>query len=160
MAMKDDEVMLLALRKEREQLHQKIMQLDRIIKKVKTGEYLVKPSLSIADIKQATTNEPVTFPKNADIKIQVLKVFDLIREASKFKDIQTEYNKLNGNSYPLRDTLRGLHKLGLLMMIKERAANRAILWVKKEWVENGQLMDEYKPEGFDLLHRSENLLYQ
>jgi hypothetical protein len=35
----DNEVMLTALRKEREELHQRIMQLDRIIKRIKTGEY-------------------------------------------------------------------------------------------------------------------------
>jgi len=46
------------------------------------------------------------------------------------------------------------------MMIKEKSANRGILWVKKEWVENGQLLDEYKPEGFDLLYKGENLRYE
>jgi len=108
--MKDDEVMLIALRKEREQFHQKILQLDRIIKKVKTGEYFIKPQLTIQDVK-VKTDEPVTFPKNVDIKVQVLKIFDMIRKAAKLKDLQTEYNRLNGHIHPLRDTIRGLHKI-------------------------------------------------
>jgi hypothetical protein len=34
------------------------------------------------------------------------------------------------------------------------------LWVKREWVVNGQLLDERKPEGFDMLFNGVEFMFE
>jgi hypothetical protein len=169
MAIKDDEILISALRREREEVHQRLMQLDRIIGRVKSGEYAqnreIQDELGIASTKSV---EPVkapqisdsSFPKTVDIKVQVLRVFDIDRKALKLKEIQAEYSRLSGSRYNIREIVRSLHKGGLLRLMKEKDAMRGIYWVKTEWVENDQLLEEFKPEGFDILYRPENLEYE
>lgn len=155
----DSEVMLMALSKERDLLHEQLMQVDRIIKKIKTGEYLSSDNVTQIQLLPAKQIEPKPFPMHANLKLQVLRVFGMINRAAKLKEIQKEYQKLTGFNYELRDTVRSLHQSQLLYAIREKGAQRSILWVKKEWVENGVLLDAYKPDGFDLLYRPENLEY-
>ena len=159
MAANDTDVLLNALRKEREQVHQKLMQIDRIIKQVKEGKHLANTA-PLETSKEGKQPVRIEFPQKADLKVQILRVFDLIKRASKFNDIQAEYNRLNGNPYPLRDTVRSLQQSKLLVLIKEKNATRGFLWAKSEWIDNGQLLDEYKPEGFDLLYKPDNLIYE
>jgi hypothetical protein len=170
MAIRDEEILLTALRRERDEVHEKLMQLDRIIKRIKTGEYFPKKAIqdelgeiSIPQISliNHTPNSPDnSFPKNADVKVQVLKVFDVIGKAVKLKDLQTEYNKLSGTHFIIREIVRSLHKSRLLRLVKEKDALRGIFWVKAEWVENGQLLEDYKPEGFDMLYKAANLEFE
>lgn len=159
MAANDSDVIISALRKEREQAHQRVLQLDRIIKQVKENKYSGNaiPNDVSKDSKQPVRIE---FPQKADLKVQILRVFDMIKKATKLNDVQSEYNRLNGNPYPLRDTIRSLQQSKLLVLIKEKTATRGFLWAKSDWVENGQLLDEYKPEGFDMLYKAENLIYE
>jgi hypothetical protein len=160
--MKDEELMLAALGKERQQLHDKIMHIDRLIKKIRNGEYTTDANVISIDtpaIAAIPVSSPI-FPKNAELKIQILRVFDFIGKASKLQDIQTEYDKLNEGHYPLRDTIRSLQGSKLLVMIKLKNAARGFLWVKRDWIENGQLLPEYKPEGFDMLYKAENLIFE
>lgn len=154
--MKDDEMMLYALSKEREQLHQRLMQVDRIMKKIRGGEYM-NQAITTLEVIPTTESKQLEFPKQANIKVQALKIFDIVRCAAKLKDIQDEYYKLTGSNYNLRETLRTLHSSKRLLMVKEKDANRSIFWVKPEWVDNGVLLDEYKPEGFDILYKADNL---
>lgn len=160
--MRDEELMLQALGKEREQLHNRIMHIDRIIKKIRSGEYAAPTeviSIDATALPNSTESTPI-FPKNAELKVQILRVFDFIGKASKLQDIQAEYDKLNDGHYPLRDTIRSLQSSKLLVMIKLKNAARGFLWVKRDWIENGQLLPEYKPEGFDLLYKPENLIFE
>jgi hypothetical protein len=159
MAMNDTDVMLSALKKEREQAHQRVMQLDRIIKQVKDGKYLTN-STTPDNNKDSKQPVRIEFPQKADLKVQILRVFDIIRKATRLNDVQAEYNRLNGNPYPLRDTIRSLQSSKLLVLIKEKTATRGFLWAKADWIENGQLLDEYKPEGFDMIYKPENLIYE
>ena len=161
MANNDTEVILTALKKEREIAHQRVMQLDRIIKHVKEGKYSGN-NIESSD-RQAEIRQPVVFNqsfKTADIKIQILKVFDSIGKAVKLQVLQDEYNRLAESKYPIRDNIRSLQNSRKIVMIKEKGANRGFLWAKSEWIENGQLLDEYKPDGFDLLYKSEDLILE
>lgn len=157
MAANDTDIIIIALKKERDVLHQKIMQLDRIMKQVKEGKYLTPPT-----IEQSKDVKPVRveFPQKADLKVQILMVFDILKKAVKLNDVQDEYDKLNGHHYPVRDTMRSLQNSKLIVMIKEKGASRGFLWAKSEWIENGHLADQYKPEGFDLLYKPDNLIYE
>ncbi|MEP7374781.1 MAG: hypothetical protein ABI675_15400 [Chitinophagaceae bacterium] len=163
----DKQIILSALQRERDELHEKIMQVDRIIKKVKGLDYSsdidsndVNP-LALSPVINQQPIAPIDkFNVQADIKVQVLTVFEILGHAAKMKDIQYEYHKLSGNAFNIREVVRGLNRQRILLMIREKDSIRGVLWVKKEWVRNGVLLDEYKPEGFDMFYQASNLIYE
>lgn len=162
----DKEIILNALQRERDELHDKIMQVDRIIKRVKGIDYsndIVNNNVMQLDVMPVTNQlaDPINkFNKTSDIKVQVLTVFEIVGKASKLKDLQFEYHKLSGNVFNIREIVRGLNRQRIILMIRERNTHRGVLWVKTEWVRNGVLLDEYKPEGFDLFYQAANLIYE
>jgi hypothetical protein len=161
--MNDADVMLFALNKEREQLHEQLMQVDRIIKKIKNGEYMGYTNAMILEIqpKQPVISQRIAFPKNTDTKVLVLKAFDNLGQLASLKQVQTEYDVLSGgNTQSIREPMRTLNRTGLILLMKEKKADRAAFWAKREWVENGKLIDQYKPEGFDLLYPEQNIEFK
>ena len=162
----DREVILKSLTREREELHEQLMQMDRIIKRVKGSNYSNGEAAPIltAPVKQlAADNTPITLsatPQPVDIRIAILRVFDLLGKASKLKEIQEEYNKVSGHPYNIRENVRSLYKALLLKEMKDRTVPRSVYWVKADWIEHGQLGDNYKPTGFDLFHKSENIYFE
>ena len=76
--MNDDEVMLIALSKERQLLHDQLMQVDRIIKKIKTGEYMGYSNAVTLQIeaKEPVISQRIAFPKTTDTKVIVLQSLD------------------------------------------------------------------------------------
>jgi hypothetical protein len=123
---KDTEVMLNALRKERDELHNRLLQLDRIIKRVRLGQYKndEETGISVTTETNPQINKasiPLSeFPKNADIKVQILRVFDVHRKAAKLKELQSIYNKLSDSHYNIREPLRSLHRSRVVRMIREK----------------------------------------
>jgi hypothetical protein len=160
----DKEIILSALQRDRDELHEKIMQLDRIIKKVRGLDYSTNEqgndSVKQLAVQPAQLSPIDKFNVQADIKVQVLTVFEILGHAAKLKDLQYEYHKLSGNAFNIREVVRGLNRQRILLMIREKDSIRGVLWVKKEWVRNGVLMDEYKPEGFDMFYQASNLIYE
>jgi hypothetical protein len=162
----DKEIIITALQRERDELHEKIMQVDRIIKRIKSIDYsndVNNDSVKQLEVK-ATNNKAIApankFPKTSDIKVQILTVFEILGKAAKLREIQAEYHKLSGNAFNVREVVRGLHRQRILLMIREKDAHRSVFWVKKEWINNGVLLDEFKPEGFDLFYQASNLIYE
>lgn len=155
----DSEVMLIALNKERDELHGKLMHVDRIIKKIKNGEYFGSGEIIRLEAIEKTIPQRIAFPKNTDTKVIILKAFDNLGQVASLKQIQDEYTKISGNSHNIRDTVRSLNNSKLIVMMKEKSADRGIFWLKSEWIENGQVLDQYKPEGFDLLYKPDNLIF-
>ncbi len=165
--MNDKEVILAALQRERDELHDKIMQVDRIIKKVKNVDYSndnsndnAKQIEAIAIKQPAAPAKVISLSTSTDVKVQVLRVFELLGKASKLSQIQDEFTRLTGSNYRVRDVVRGLKQSKILLMLKLIDSHRGILWVKKDWVRNGVLLDEYKPEGFDLFYQPANVIYE
>ncbi len=163
--MNDKEVILTALQRERDELHDKIMQVDRIIKKVKNVDYSSdiindSPKQLEATIASNQPVKPISLSTSTDIKVQILRVFEILGRASKLSEIQVEFTKLTGSNYRVRDVVRGLKQSKILLMLKLIDSHRGILWVKKDWVRNGVLLDEYKPEGFDLFYQPSNVIYE
>jgi hypothetical protein len=160
----DKDVILNALQRERDELHEKIMQIDRIIGRVRkldnTNDGLDGPVKQLA-ISKPQQNTPVKFLANTkDIKVLVIKVFDIVGKASSLKDLQHEYYKLTNSPYPIRETIRGLNRSKVLLMVRIKYSYRGVLWARANWVENGRLLDEYKPEGFDDLYKEDELIYE
>jgi hypothetical protein len=161
--MNDDEVMLTALSKEREQLHEQLMQVDRIIKKIKNGEYLGYSNAMVLQIqpKEQTVAQRIAFPKRTDTKVLILKAFDNLGQLCSLKQITTQYTTISGINNPsIRETVRTLNKAGLILLMKEKKADRGAFWAKREWIENGQLLEQYKPEGFDVLYPSDTIEFK
>jgi hypothetical protein len=161
----DKEVILNTLQRERDELHEKIMQVDRIIKKIKALNYDATDSMDEPlriDVKPADKRIiPLnTFNKTTDIKIQVLSILDSIGKAAKLKDLQIEYHRISGKAFNIREAVRSLNRQRIILMMRQSDAIRGVLWVRKEWLLNGVLMDEFKPEGFDLFYQPSNLIYE
>jgi hypothetical protein len=158
----DSKVMIMALQKEREELHQRLMQIDRIIKKVRNGLFDEPQEAEVITIPESVQPAliPQSFSDATNIKVQVLRVFDKVQKASSLKTFQREYNKLTGNNYNIRETIRSLHKSKLITIIREKGASRGFMWAKTQWIENGLLLDQFKPEGFDLLYNPDNLIFE
>ena len=157
----DHEIILHALQKERDDLHDKIMQIDRImtrIRKIEYGPDLLDNS-PVPKLPDVTPDMKADFPKTADIKIQVLRVFDILGKATQLSEVQQEYTNITGSSYKIREAVRSLNATGILKMMKYRNASRGFMWVKAEWIENKELLDKFKPLGFDLLYSKEDLLF-
>ena len=162
-SMNDIEIILKALQRERDDLHTQLMQVDRIIKRVKCGTYSQDDSPPPAP-KQLTaelTKAPVrTLSPALDIKVQVLRALEVLGVASTLKQIQTEYEAMTKNKMNVRETVRSLQKSTLLKLLKDTTTTRGFMWIKTEWIQDGQLADKYKPEGFDLLYKPDNLIYE
>jgi hypothetical protein len=160
----DTEIILLSLQKERDELHERILQVDRIIKRVKSIDYGGENLVPLYEEQPAATPapaelpKPVAFPKTIDIKIQVLRVFDIVGCAASLSQLQEEFSTISGNAFKIRETVRSLYNVGLVKQIKYKYASRGFLWVKTEWLKDGVLQDKYKPVGFDLLHKPESLI--
>ncbi len=160
----DDDVIVRALRKERELLHERLMQIDRIIKRVKGGDYVgftkdreTEGNVITPNILDFPTD---VFPKQADIKIQVIKTLDALAVASRLGEIQKKYSELSDSNFDIRETVRSLHRAKLVRMIRVKDATRGMFWVKVEWLEDNRLLSEHKPVGFDLIYKPEHLVYE
>lgn len=162
--MNDKDVILAALQKERDELHSKIMQVDRIMKRI-TDIGLVNETndtnqvLNIAPIiKSIQQRKPIS--QGSNMKLIVLRVFDIIGHACTLKDIQTEYNKVSDNTYNVRESVRSLHGQQLLKMVKDKVRMRGFAWVKTDWLIDGELAEKHKPEGFDLLYPPDTVMFE
>ncbi len=156
----DSEVMIMALSKERDELHDKLMHVDRIIKKIKDGDYFGSGDIiRIEAAKPVVIPNRIALPKRYDNKVLVLKALDNLGQVASLGQIQDEYKRMSGSKGQIRDNVRALNRSGLILMMKEKDAERGNYWVKKEWIENGLILEQHKPEGFDLLYKADNLLF-
>jgi hypothetical protein len=162
----DADVIISALQKERDALHNQIMQIDRIIKRVKSLEYSPDGDISQPkEISQQSTPIPATqpaksLPRKSDIKVLILRAFDILGKASTLAEIQAEFNQINGSNYNIKEVVRAMKNAGFIKIIRQKNSTRGFLWVKADWIINGQIADNYKTDGFDVLYKPENLVYE
>ncbi|MBK7306848.1 MAG: hypothetical protein IPI88_07240 [Chitinophagaceae bacterium] len=95
-----------------------------------------------------------------DTKIIIIKALDKIGKACKLSQIQEEYDRITGVPANIRESIRTLNKSKKILLMIEKGKSRGIFWVKREWVEDGVLLDEFKPYGFDSLYDAESLEYK
>jgi hypothetical protein len=161
--MNDKEVIISALQRERDELHERIMQVDRILNKIKSiediDETAISGRLNVVPIVRDKP-QPISQAKTTNIKLVLLNVFDMIGKACVMKDVQKEYENISGNKYNVREPMRTLQRARKLVLIKEAGTLRGYLWAKTEWIENNRLKEEHKPEGFDALYSHDNLVFE
>lgn len=157
----DIQLVLDSLNKDKRELLSKVNDLDKLIKRIKYGNQnlgLIKGTKGSKLINDANELDEVqqqpTFPMKADLKVQAIKIMDLIGVACKLSDVRDKYKELTGHTVNLRETLRNLNKHEILKLIQPKGTMRGLYWVKAEWLEdNGtRLQDKHKFEGFDLLY--------
>ncbi len=158
------ELVLSSLNKQRNELLSEVAEIDKVIKKIKYGGL----SLGLTKVvKPEQTTEPAAnhteqgFPLKADLKIQALKVFDLLGVASKLADVRNKYHEISGLNVNFRETLRTLNKHDLLKILQPKGNIRGLYWVKTEWLdEQGNLKEQHKFNGFELLFSDEMVEYK
>ncbi len=163
----DTEIILNSLQKERDELHARIMQVDRIIKRVKSLDNSPDGNLLFEATKSPTvTPNPQSTPlavstyRKTDVKVLIIRAMDIIGRAAQFNEVQAEFNKINGCDYKIKEPIRALKDLGILKIMKPKGALRGFLWIKNEWLVNGILDDKYKPDGFELLYNVKEMIIE
>lgn len=150
------ELVINSLNKQRNELMSEVAEIDKVIKKLKYGGLnlgLTKGNkIDTAIAAPAESQQPQAFPLKADLKVQCLKVFDLLGVASKLGEVRDKYREISGLNVNFRETLRTLNKHGLLRILQPKGNIRGLYWVKSEWLdEAGNLKEQHKFNGFELL---------
>ncbi len=162
----DVELILTSLAKEKKELLDKVSEIDKVIKKIKYGNLNLRLSQGTKIendlIENDTKQQPQSFPMKADLKVQIIKIFDIIGVACKLRDVQEKYKELTGINHNLRESLRNLNKHEILKLIQPKGTIRGLYWAKAEWLEdNGtRLKEQHKFEGFDLLFTDDMVEYK
>jgi len=161
----DIQIVLNSLNKDKRELLDKVNEIDKLIKKIKYGNQtlgLSKGSKADKFIDELDEpQQPQAFPLKADLKIQVLKVMDMIGVACKLKDIAEKYHEITRLHVNFRETLRNLNKHELLKLLQPKNSIRGLYWVKTEWLdENNNLKEQHKFDGFELLFNDEMIEFK
>jgi hypothetical protein len=161
----ETQLILNSLTKEKKELTDKVAEIDKVIKRIRYGNMNfggVKgnqpnaPESNTAEILQ-----PQAFPLKADLKIQAIKIFDILGVASKLSDVRDKYHEITGLNVNLRETLRNLNKHDILKLLQPKGNVRGLYWIKNEWLdENNNLKDKHKFEGFELIFSDEMIEFK
>lgn len=161
----DLELILNTLYKERDELTAKLSNVDKVIKRLKTGNSTLNNTPNKTPVEVETIEQPVKqfiFPYKSEFKFQLLALFDLIGTPCKLKDLQEKYTEITGSNYSPRETLRTLNRHGIIKLLRNKfGEKRGLYWVKTEWLENDntRLQDKYKFYGFDQVFIEDNIEY-
>jgi hypothetical protein len=152
----DIQLVLNSLNKDKRELLDKVNDIDKLIKKIKYGNQtlgLSKGSKADKFIEEPDEQQvKQAFPMKADLKVQAIKVLDMLGVASKLSDIRDKLHEITGHNVNLRETLRNLNKHEILRLLQPKNSIRGLYWIKAEWLdENNNLKEQHKFEGFDLL---------
>lgn len=158
-------MVLNSLNKDKRELLDKVNVIDKLIKRIKYGNQTLGLSKGLpVESVSANDNESqrdTVFPLKSELKVQVIKIFDIVGVACKLKDVQDKYKEFTGMYVNLRETLRNLNKHDILKLMQPKGTMRGLYWIKAEWLdEDGKLREQYKFEGFDLLYTDDMIEFK
>lgn len=161
----ETQVILDSLYKQKKELADKLNEIDKVIKRIKYGSLNLGASkgkpLQNEISGDAESNNQQGFPIKSDIKVQVIKIFDILGVASKLSDVRDKYHEITGTWVNFRETLRNLNKHDILKLMQPKNNLRGLYWVKTEWIDaNGNLKEEHRFDGFDLLFTDEMIEFK
>lgn len=161
----DVQVIINSLTKEKRELTDRIAEIDKVIKRVKYGNLNFGGNKGTAPIKEHIepdeTQHAQAFPRKADLKVQAIKIFDILGVASKLSDVRDKYHEITGLNVNFRETLRNLNRHEILKLVQPKGNARGLYWIKSEWLdEQGHLKEQHKFEGFDLLYTDDMLEFK
>jgi hypothetical protein len=102
----DIHLILNSLNKEKRELLKKLADIGKLIKRTKYG--ILNLGLNkVASIENDFTNfkvieQPKAVPRKVDLKVQGIKIFDILGEASRLKNVVAKYKELTGINQNLR----------------------------------------------------------
>lgn len=161
----DIELILNTLYKNRDELASKLNDVEKLIKKIKSGSFALDNTPNNKPAENDAIEQPVKpfqFPYKSEFKFQLLALFDLIGTPCKLKELQEKYTEMTGSNYSPRETLRTLNRHGIIKLLRSKFGDkRGLYWVKAEWLENDntRLQDKYKFYGFDQVFNEESIEY-
>ncbi len=161
----DIQMVLDSLNKDKRELLDKVQDIDKLIKRIKYGNQTLGLSkgLSVETVagNDNESQRDTVFPLKSELKVQVIKIMDIIGVACRLKDVQDKYKEFTGMYVNLRETLRNLNKHEMLKLMQPKGTMRGLYWVKSEWLDNeGKLQEQYKFDGFDLLYTDEMIEFK
>jgi hypothetical protein len=161
----DTQIIINSLIKEKKELTDKVAEIDKVIKRIRYGNMNFGGTkgnqINAPESNAAETQQPQAFPLKADLKIQAIKVLDLLGVASKLSEIRDKYHEITGLNVNLRETLRNLNKHDILKLLQPKGNARGLYWIKAEWLdENNNLKEQHKFDGFDLLFSDDMIEYK
>lgn len=159
------QMVLNSLNKDKREMLDKVNEIDKLIKRIKYGNQTLGLSKGLpVESVAANDNESqrdTVFPLKSELKVQVIKIFDIVGVACKLKDVQDKYKEFTGMYVNLRETLRNLNKHDILKLMQPKGTMRGLYWIKAEWLdEDGKLREQYKFDGFDLLYIDEMIEFK
>jgi O-succinylbenzoate synthase len=126
----DVELILGSLNKDKRELLDKVAEIDKLIKRIKYGNINLRltqgKDAEIRLDENTIETQPKAFPLKADLKVQVIKIIDIIGVACKLKNVQEKYRELTGINHNLRETLRTLNKHEILKLIQTKGTIRGL----------------------------------
>lgn len=148
----DIELIINSLNKERNELLLKVAEIDKVIKRIKYGGLDLGLKDDDADKTADETQANQSFPVKAELKVQAIKIMDMLGVASKLSDVRDKYHEITGLNVNFRETLRTLNKHDILKLLQPKGNVRGLYWIKTEWLdEQGNLKQQHKFNGFELL---------
>lgn len=159
------ELVINSLNKERNELLVQVAEIDKVIKKIKYGGLFLGLSKGISNevpvLEKDEPQQPQAFPVRAELKVQAIKIMDMLGVASKLVDIREKYHEITGLNVNFRETLRTLNKHDVLKLLQPKGNIRGLYWVKAEWLDdNGNLKERHKFDGFELLFTDDMVEYK
>ena len=154
------QMVLDSLNKDKRELLDKVNEVDKLIKRIKYGNQTLGLAKGIP-VETLTANDNETqqqpiFPLKSELKVQIIKIMDIIGVACRLKDIQDKYKEFTGMYVNLRETTRNLNKHEILKLMQPKGTMRGLYWIKAEWLDqDGKLKEQHKFDGFDLLYTDE-----
>jgi hypothetical protein len=159
------QIVIDSLNKDKRELLDKVNELDKLIKRIKYGNQNLGLSKGMpVELLDEESNKDVQlrpFPLKSELKVQVIRIFDILGVACKLNDVQDKLKEFTGFYVNLRETLRNLNKHEILKLMQPKGTMRGLYWVKAEWLDNeGKLKEQYKFEGFDLLYTDDMIEFK
>lgn len=162
----EQELILSSLNKEKRELQEKLSALDKVIKRIKYGSLQLGANKVISDKVDSSlplvSEQDSGFPLKADLKVQVIKIMDILGEAAKLNAIQDKYKEITGHYANLRETVRNLNRHQILKLIQPKNTLRGLYWVKTDWLEEDgkRLKEKHKFPGFDLIYTDDMIEFK
>ena len=159
------QMVLDSLNKDKRELLDKVNEVDKLIKRIKYGNQTLGLNkvlpIDTSNPNYNETQQQATFPIKSELKVQVIKVMDIIGVACRLKDIQDKYKEFTCMYVNLRETTRNLNKHEILKLMQPKGTMRGLYWIKAEWLDqDGKLKEQHKFEGFDLLYTDEMIEFK
>ncbi len=160
------QLMIEALLEKRKKPSKEVSEIDTIINNLRNELKSDGIKVSEPPNPEIVNTPPVNnilnlFPTTGGIQSQVLAAMDYQNKPLKMSQITETIKEQTGRDLDVRETVRGMNKKFLLILMKINNSNKYSYWVKPEWYdkESRSLREQYKLQDMDILYDPSNIEY-